>query len=97
LWAKTVDQLYQVIGKRSQEQHVFLNRNGQPITRFGIHTMVERSALKAEESEPSLNSKRVSPHVVDTALQLIFCTQEWISTQSALGWDTYPLIQQTFM
>jgi len=87
LWAKTVDQLYQVIGKRSQEQHVFLNRNGQPITRFGIHTMVERNALKAEEEAPSLNSKRVSPHVIrhTTATHLLHAGVDINTIRAWLG------------
>ncbi|SEF12540.1 Phage integrase family protein [Burkholderia sp. WP9] len=44
--------------------HVFLNRCGQPITCFGIHTLVEPSASRACTQIPSLESKRVSPHTV---------------------------------
>ncbi|MCK4305587.1 MAG: tyrosine-type recombinase/integrase [Candidatus Eisenbacteria sp.] len=64
LWATTVDQLYRIAAQRGPEQRVFLNRNGQPITRFGIHTLVERYALRAAAQMPSLSTKRVSPHVI---------------------------------
>jgi site-specific recombinase XerD len=64
LWATTMEQLYRSAAQRGPEQRVFLNRNGRSITRFGIHTMVERLALRAEAQAPSLSKKRVSPHVI---------------------------------
>ena len=64
LWSITVEQLRRIIAERQTEQRVFLNCNGQPITRFGIHTLVERHALKAATQVPSLSAKRVSPHVI---------------------------------
>ena len=64
LWPLTVEQLKLITVRRSQEQNVFLNRNGQPVTRFGIHTMVERHTAEAAERVPSLAIKRVSPHVI---------------------------------
>jgi integrase/recombinase XerD len=42
----------------------FLNRRGQPITRFGIHALVERSAVRAAGQMASLVAKRVSPHTI---------------------------------
>jgi integrase/recombinase XerD len=64
LWSTTMEQLSRITAKRQPEQRVFVNRNGQPITRFGIHTMIERHALKAAAQAPSLGTKRVSPHVI---------------------------------
>jgi integrase/recombinase XerD len=46
LWPQTVAELAPLIGSRSGIGHVFLNRRGEPITRFGIHTMVERYVQK---------------------------------------------------
>ena len=43
---------------------VFLNRCGRSLTRFGIHTMIERYAKKVSALMPSLLIKRVSPHMV---------------------------------
>jgi site-specific recombinase XerD len=64
LWPAMMEQLHRIIAQRGSEQCVFLNRNGQPITRFGIHTLIERHALKAAAQAPSLRTKRVSPHVI---------------------------------
>jgi integrase/recombinase XerD len=62
LWAATVGALAPIIGDRPPLDRVFLNRCGRNITRFGIHTMVKRYALKARVKMPSLADKRVSPH-----------------------------------
>ena len=62
LWPLTAQTLSAMVAKREPTQHVFLNRCDRPITRFGIHTLVERNALKAAVEVPSLASKRVSPH-----------------------------------
>lgn len=64
LWSTTMEALYQNTVRRGAEQNVFLNRNGQPITRFGIHTLVEGLALRASAQMPSLSTKRLSPHVI---------------------------------
>lgn len=64
LWPATVRELAALITDRPSHQHVFLNRRRQPITRFGVHNLVERHALKAIQKVPSLATKRVSPHTI---------------------------------
>ena len=64
LWPKTVDQLRPLIGRRAVSEHVFLNRRGQPLTRFGIHALVERYAARVATTLPSVAKKRVSPHTI---------------------------------
>jgi len=64
LWAQTVRELAALVQGRGPCEHVFLNRCGQPITRFGIHTLVERCARRAAKDVPSLAAKRVSPHTI---------------------------------
>jgi site-specific recombinase XerD len=64
LWPATVRELATLIDDRPPHQHVFLNRRGHPITRFGVHTLVERHALRARVKAPSLAMKRVSPHTI---------------------------------
>jgi len=64
LWPTTGQILTPLVGDRAPTESVFLNRCGQPITRFGIHTLVERCAQQAAAKIPSLASKRVSPHTV---------------------------------
>jgi site-specific recombinase XerD len=64
LWAQTARELAPLVQGRAPTEHVFLNRRGQPLTRFGLHTLVERSAARAAERVPALRDKRVSPHTI---------------------------------
>src|SRR5436853_1819567 len=42
LWANTIEELRCLVGQRPKDAYVFLNRRGEPITRYGVHTMIER-------------------------------------------------------
>jgi integrase/recombinase XerD len=64
LWARTVKELSPLVSGRSLAENVFLNRSGQPLTRFGIHTLVERYAAQVARQQPSVAKKRVSPHTI---------------------------------
>lgn len=64
LWSVTVSALTTIIAGGEPSRPVFLNRCGRPITRFGIHTAIERNALKARAQLPTLAAKRVSPHSI---------------------------------
>jgi site-specific recombinase XerD len=64
LWERTVNELVVLVQGRGEKEHVFLNRRGEPLTRFGIHTMVERYAAKVAEKMPAVATKRVSPHTI---------------------------------
>jgi integrase/recombinase XerD len=64
LWPSTLGELKDLIANRSAEACVFLNRCGHPITRFGIHTLVERYVRKIQVKMPSLATKRISPHTI---------------------------------
>ena len=73
LWSITAQTLVDLIGDREATAHVFLNRSQRPLTRFGLHTLVERYAQKASAHMPSLATKRVSPHTIrhTTAVHLL--------------------------
>jgi integrase/recombinase XerD len=64
LWPSTIEELKALIANRSPTACVFLNRCGYPITRFGIHALVERYVRKVQVQMPSLAAKRVSPHSI---------------------------------
>jgi integrase/recombinase XerD len=64
LWARTVNELLPLVSGRAPTAHAFLNRRGQPLTRFGIHALVERYAAAVAAVLPSLAKKRVSPHTI---------------------------------
>ena len=64
LWPSTAGELRDLIAHRSPEACVFLNRCGHPVTRFGIHTLVERYVRRVQVTMPSLATKRISPHTI---------------------------------
>lgn len=76
LWPHTAKTLRQLLGARlegPQDEPVFRNVRGDPVTRFGIHDLIARTARKAAETTPSLQAKRVSPHTLrhTTAVHLL--------------------------
>ena len=64
LWPETVAKLEPLIENRSPTEPVFLNRCHRPMTRFGIHSLVERYAKKAAQQVAAIAAKRVSPHTI---------------------------------
>lgn len=64
LWDKTTEVLLALIKGRKPEGPVFINRLGQPITRFGIYEMVRRYGKLLEDKMPSVRDKRISPHTI---------------------------------
>lgn len=64
LWKSTMTEIEFLIRDRSETDCVFRNRYGDPLTRFGVHTLVERYVQSASEHVPSLLKKRVSPHTI---------------------------------
>jgi len=76
LWPQTATVLEALLGPRlagPPEAPVFRNVRGEPITRFGIHTVVERTVARAAATTPSLREKQVSPHTLrhTTAVHLL--------------------------
>ena len=73
LWKVTTDKLRELVDHRPSVQPVFLNRHGQALTRYGIHTLVERYGRQAALTVPTLRTKRVSPHTIRhaTAMALL--------------------------
>jgi integrase/recombinase XerD len=64
LWTDTLDQLRALAAGRDGSEPVFLNRCDRPMTRSGIHTLVKRCAARAGDHMPSLEDKKVGPHVI---------------------------------
>jgi len=85
VWDNTVAELVHLIGNRAACEHVFLNRRGQPLTRFGIHALVERYAAKVATKLPSITKKRVSPHTIrhTTATHLL---RAGVDINTIRGW-----------
>lgn len=64
LWDKTAREVKILMENKDNIDNLFLNRLGQPITRFGIYEMVTRYAHAIEDQMPSIKNKRVSPHTI---------------------------------
>lgn len=64
LWTRTAAVLAGLVHGRQPEAQVFLNRRGQPLTRFGIYALVERYAAVVARTIPVITKKRVSPHTI---------------------------------
>lgn len=94
LWPVTIGHLRRMIGQRSGDAPLFQNRLQQPITRFGIHTLVERHAARAAERQPSLRSKRASPHTIrhSTATHLL---RAGVDINTIRGWLGHASINTT--
>jgi integrase/recombinase XerD len=94
LWPLTAKTLTAIIGQRGPEEAVFLNRRREAITRFGIHTLVERCAAKAKARMPSMQGKRVSPHTIrhSTACHLL---RAGVDINTIRGWLGHVLLDTT--
>lgn len=87
IWQDTVNELLPLISGRKESEHVFLNRYKQPITRFGIHTMVKKYVKQILSQYPSLKHKRVSPHTIrhTTATHLLHAGVDINTIRAWLG------------
>lgn len=62
LWKATASVLRELVTGCSGGQAVFRSQQGRGLTRYGIHTLIERHARRAAVEAPTLKTKRVSPH-----------------------------------
>jgi len=94
LWNKTAEELKILIRNREMSDALFLNRLGQPITRFGIYEMVTRYAKVVEQRLPSIKNKRVSPHTIrhTTATHLL---QAGVDINTIRAWLGHESINTT--
>ena len=65
LWKRTVAELRLLVNGRNSDKHIFVNRSGDPISRFGVRRGRETLCFKvAVKAIPSLARKRVSTHTI---------------------------------
>jgi len=62
IWTQTEALLKQLAAGHTAEDLVFRNRLDQPLTRYGIYRLVQRTVEQASLSMASLKDKRISPH-----------------------------------
>lgn len=94
LWRQTVEKINNLILDRAPAEHVFLNRYKDPLTRFGIHTMVKRYVAKIAIQYPSIMKKQVSPHTIrhTTATHLL---QSGVDINTIRAWLGHVSINTT--
>jgi len=77
LWPETAQALKDYLQERTPkhrgQNQLFLNANGDAITRFGVHYIIRKYAAKAQIACASITSKSVSPHTIrhTTAMHLL--------------------------
>lgn len=66
LWRETANALHRLRGmsKTQDQQHVFVNRYGQPLTRDGIAYILRKHAVAVAHERPTLARKQITPHVL---------------------------------
>lgn len=91
LWGDTVEILMHYVQFRKQlgieSEHLFLNTQGKPMTRFGIARRVTKYANIAAAQCPSLQNRDISPHTFrhTTALHLIEADNDIAIVKDWLG------------
>jgi integrase/recombinase XerD len=62
IWTHTEEVLKLTVAGSDAQDFVFLNRLNQPLTRYGVYRLVQRTVEQASKSLPSLETKRINPH-----------------------------------
>jgi len=91
LWPQTVEVLQALCAERTlvpnSEAAVFINRRGQPLTRFGVRYILAKYCERAAQTTPSLAAKRIHPHSMrhSTAVHLLKSGVDLVSISHWLG------------
>lgn len=66
LWGETAGALHRLRGmsETGSQQHVFVNRHGQPLTRDGIAYILRKHASAVAQERQALARKHITPHVL---------------------------------
>jgi integrase/recombinase XerD len=91
LWPQTATVLQALCTDRAlapdSEAPVFTNRHGQPLTRFGVRSILAKYWTRASHTIPSLARKRVHPHSMrhSTAVHLLKSGGDLVSISHWFG------------
>jgi site-specific recombinase XerD len=66
LWLETANALHRLrsLTRGADQQCVFVNRHGQPMTRDGIAYVLAKHTTAAAQANPALQRKHITPHVL---------------------------------
>lgn len=91
LWPRTVKILRALLVEHgidaASTHQLFRNRRGEPLTRFGVRYLLAKYAKEATATAPTLDSKRVHPHVIrhTTAVHLLQAGVDLVTIGHWLG------------
>lgn len=90
LWPQTAQLLQELITRRSKtqpEEHVFLNHQKQPLTRFGVRYLLAKYCDLARKNTPTLVGKKLHPHSMrhSTAVHLLKSGVDLVTISHWLG------------
>jgi integrase/recombinase XerD len=90
LWLKTAELLQQLLEScsgTSLNEHVFLNHQGESLTRFGVRYLLAKYCDLAGKVKPTLISKRLHPHSMrhSTAVHLLKSGVDMVTISHWLG------------
>lgn len=94
LWKKTCQALNILIQGRDVSEPVFINRLGNPITRFGVYELVTRYATVLAKNMPVITEKRLTPHTIrhTTATHLL---QAGVDINTIRAWLGHVSVETT--
>jgi site-specific recombinase XerD len=66
LWRETADALHRLRGltMSADQQHVFVNRHGRPLTRDGVAYILRKYTSAVATERPTLARKKITPHIL---------------------------------
>lgn len=64
LWQSTVEIMRPFIQGKDESEPIFLNRQGQAMTRFGVYETITKYRAELIDKKPSTKYKRLSPHTI---------------------------------
>jgi integrase/recombinase XerD len=73
LWPHTAEILKPLIIRCVDDDSVFRNAHGTPLTRFGIYRLVQKAGISTSPNNLTLRSRGISPHIIrhTTAVHLL--------------------------
>lgn len=99
LWKQTAAVLRAWLAARGEHPapELFLNANGQPMTRSGFEYILDKHVKVAAQKQPSLATKRISPHVLrhSCAMHTLLATHDvrkvslWLGHASLQSTEIY--------
>lgn len=90
IWRETADALHRLRGMSPgpNQQHVFVNHNGQPLTRDGVAYILNKHvSAVATRGRPTLARQRITPHVLrhSCAVALLQSGTDLVTIRDYLG------------